>query len=152
MVTLAPVGAERGVAPAITGITRKDAALLAVPSEVTMASTKPGRRLAGAGATILVSDHEVGVVLTPPMVTELPVAEAPNPLPLIVKGEPIGLTGPTVGERLLICGDAQELTLRNANKTIETIVERNLTDKVVYHFHTKLPSLPISFGQLIYQQ
>lgn len=105
--TLVPTGPEVGASLVITGMTRNDVVLLAVPPDVTITSIKPGRRLAGTGATILVSDHEVGVVLTPPMVTELPVAEVPNPLPLIVKGEPTGLTGPTVGEMLLMLGDAQ---------------------------------------------
>ena len=107
----------------ITGMTRNEAELLAVPPDVTITSIKPGRRLAGTGATILVSDHEVGVVVTPPIITELPVADAPNPEPLMVKGDPTGLTCPTVGERLLMLGEAQaKVKLRKPNRTRALIV------------------------------
>jgi hypothetical protein len=41
-------------------------------------------------------------VKTPPIATVLPLPDAPNPLPLIVTGDPTGLTGPTVGEMLLM--------------------------------------------------
>ena len=83
-------------------MTRNDAELLAMPVDVTITSAKPGKSAPGTGTTILVSNHEVGVLETPPIVTVLPLADVPNPLPLIVKAEPTGLTGPTVGEILLM--------------------------------------------------
>jgi hypothetical protein len=82
-------------------MTRKDCALLAAPPTVTMTSAKPGRRLPGTGAMILVSVHEVGMAVTPPTVTILLLWVVPKPEPLMVKADPIGLTGPTVGEMLL---------------------------------------------------
>jgi hypothetical protein len=88
------------------GITRKDAALLAVPPTVTITSIKPGRSVLGTGATILESDHEVGVVAIPPMVTVLLPCVVPKPEPLIVTDEPTGLTGPADGEILAIAGAA----------------------------------------------
>jgi hypothetical protein len=113
----------------ITGMTRNDDELLATPPDVTMTSANPGRSAPGTGATILVSDHEVGVAETPPIVTVLPLAEAPNPVPLIVKAEPTGLTGPTVGEILLICGDAQaEIALKNAVRKARATRERVFID------------------------
>jgi hypothetical protein len=50
---------------------------------------------------ILVSVHEVGMAVTPPTVTILLLWVVPKPEPLMVKADPIGLTGPTVGEMLL---------------------------------------------------
>jgi hypothetical protein len=89
------------------GITRNDAALLAVPPTVTITSAKPGKRLLGTGATILVSVQEVGTDVTPPMVTVLLPCVVPKPEPLIVTGEPAGLTGPTVGEIVEMAGAAK---------------------------------------------
>jgi hypothetical protein len=100
--TLVPTGPEVGASLVITGMTRNDAELLAIPPDVTTTSENPGKSTLGTGTTIFVSIQEVGVVETPPIVTVLPLAEAPNPLPLIVKGEPTGLTCPTVGEMLLM--------------------------------------------------
>ena len=90
----------------ITGMTRNDAVLLAVPPEVTIRSANPGRSTPGTGTTIFVSDHEVGVDATPPIVTVFPLADAPKPEPLIVMGEPTGVTGPAVGEIVEIAGAA----------------------------------------------
>lgn len=80
--------------------------MLVVPPEVTITSANPGRSTPGTGATIFVSDHEVGVAATPPIVTEFPLTDAPNPEPLIVRAEPTGLTGPTVGEIVEMAGAA----------------------------------------------
>jgi len=133
-------------------MTRNEAELLAVPPDVTTTSANPGKSTLGTGATILVSDQEVGVVKTPPIATVLPLADTPNPLPLIVKGEPTGLTGPTVGEILLICGDAQaKARLRKPRRIIALIVKRNFDDKVVSNFLHKLPSLPIAWIKEILQ-
>src|SRR5579864_874554 len=107
MVTLAPVGAEPGVTPVITGITRNDAVLLAAPPTVTTTSMKPGRRLLGTGDMILVSVQEVGTDATPPMVTVLAPCVVPKPEPLIVRAEPTGLTGPAVGEIVEMAGAAK---------------------------------------------
>jgi hypothetical protein len=110
-------------------MTRKDAVLLAVPPEVTITSAKPGKSAPGTGATIFVSDQEVGVVEMPPIVTVLPLADAPKPLPLIVSEEPTGLTGPTLGEILLILGDAQaEIALKNAVRKARATRERVFID------------------------
>jgi hypothetical protein len=89
----------------MTGITRKDLALLA-PPVVTTTSAKPGKRLLGTGATILVSLHDVGMAVTPPIVTLLAPWVVPKPEPLMVNDEPTGLTGPTDGERLVMFGEA----------------------------------------------
>jgi hypothetical protein len=118
---------ELGESFVITGITRKDAELLATPPEVTITSANPGRSTLGTGAMIFVSVQDVGVVETPPIVTVLPLADEPNPLPLMVKGEPTGLTCPTVGETLLICGAAHadvsviSPSMKQA-KTVRTLV------------------------------
>jgi hypothetical protein len=110
-------------------MTRNDAVLLAVPPEVTITSANPGRSTPGTGTTIFVSDQEVGVAATPPIVTVFPLADAPNPLPLIVREEPTGLTGPAVGEILLIWGDAQaEIALKNAMSKARTVRERVFID------------------------
>lgn len=90
----------------ITGITRNDAVLLAVPLEVTITSANPGRSPPGTGTTISVSDQEVGVAAIPPIVTVFPIADAPKPEPLIVTGEPTGVTGPAVGEMVEMAGAA----------------------------------------------
>lgn len=110
-------------------MTRKDAALLATLPDVTTTSAKPGKSTPGTGATILVSDHEVGVLETPPIVTVLPLADAPKPLPLIVSEEPAGLTAPALGEILLILGDAQaEIALKNAISKARIVRERVFID------------------------
>jgi hypothetical protein len=87
----------------MTGINRKDCALLETPFTVTTTSSNPTGAF-GTDATIFVLVHEVGVVRTPANVTVSPVAELPKFVPLIVTELPIGLTGPTVGERLVIVG------------------------------------------------
>jgi hypothetical protein len=46
------------------------------------------------------------VAATPPIVTVFPLADAPKPEPLIVRDEPTGLTGPTVGEIVEMAGAA----------------------------------------------
>lgn len=107
MTTLVPTGPEAGKSLVITGMTRKDAALLPVPPTVTTTSMKPGRRLLGTGATILVSLQEAGTDATPPMVTVLLLCVVPKPEPLIVTEEPTGLTGPTVGEIVEMAGVAK---------------------------------------------
>lgn len=113
----------------ITGMTRNDAELLAMPPDVTVTSANPGKREPGTGAIIRVSLHDVGVVEIPPIVTVLPLADAPNPVPLMVKEDPTGLTGPAVGEMLLICGDAQaEIALKNAISKARTVRERVFID------------------------
>ena len=133
--TLVPTGPCKGESLVITGMTRNDAELLAMPPDVTTTSANPGKSTLGTGTTIFVSIQEVGVVETPPIVTVLPLAEAPNPLPLIVKGEPTGLTGPTVGEILLTCGDAQaKVRLRKPRRIITLIVKRHFDDKAVSNF------------------
>ena len=111
-------------------MTRKDCTLLAVPPTVTITSTKPGKRLLGTGAMIFVSLQEVGTDVIPPTVTVLlPCVAAPKPEPLIVRGEPTGLTGPAVGEMLEMAGVAKakepnsklkvsRITLRKRKSTI----------------------------------
>jgi hypothetical protein len=108
----------------ITGITRKDAALLAVPPTVTITSIKPGMSVPGTGTMILESDHEVGVVVKPPMVTMLSLCVVPKPEPLIVTGEPTGLTGPTVGEIVEMAG-AANAKVPNKVPTINRTALRN---------------------------
>jgi hypothetical protein len=127
--TLVFTGPEEGESFRSTGITRKDAALLAILPDVTITSAKPGKSAPGTGATIFVSDQEAGVVEMPPIVTVLPLADAPNPLPLIVREEPTGLTGPTVGEMLLILGDAHaEIALKNTTKKTRAVREKVFID------------------------
>ena len=102
-VTMPPMGAAVGGETAvIAGRTRKDCALLAAPPTVTITSEKPGSRALGTGATIRVSLQELGTAATPPTVTVS--GEAPKPVPVMVIGDPTGLTWPTVGEMLLMCG------------------------------------------------
>jgi hypothetical protein len=133
-------------------MTRNDAELLAIPPDVTVTSANPGKREPGTGAIIRVSLHDVGVVEVPPIVTMLPLAELPNPVPLMVKEDPTGLTGPTVGEMLLICGDAQaRLRLRKQRRIIALIVKRSFDDTVVSTFYIKLSSLPIAWVKKILQ-
>jgi hypothetical protein len=101
-VTIPPMGAVAGETAVIAGITRKDCALLATPETVTITSEKPGSRVLGTGATILVSLQELGAAVTPPTVTVS--GEAPKPVPVMVIGDPTGLTWPSVGEMLLMFG------------------------------------------------
>jgi len=102
-VTMPPMGAAvAGETAVIVGMTRKDCALLATPETVTITSEKPGSRVLGTGATIRVSLQELGTAATPPTVTVS--GEAPKPAPVMVIGDPTGLTRPTVGEMLLMCG------------------------------------------------
>jgi len=49
-----------------------------------------------------VSLHELGAAATPPKVT-VP-GEAPKPEPLMVMGLPTGLTGPKLGDKLVMVG------------------------------------------------
>jgi hypothetical protein len=73
---------------------------------------------------ILESDHEVGVVVKPPMVTMLSLCVVPKPEPLIVTGEPTGLTGPTVGELVEMAG-AANAKVPNKVPTINRTALRN---------------------------
>lgn len=123
----------------ITGITRKDAALLAVPPTVTITSIKPGMSAPGTGTMILESDHEVGVVVKPPMVTMLSLCVVPKPEPLIVTGEPTGLTGPTVGEIVEMAG-AANAKVPNKAPTINRTALRNR------RFLAMVVSYPRTFG------
>ncbi len=96
--------AEHGEQPVMTGITRKDFALLDAPFTVTITSTKPGAKLLGTGATIFVSLQRLGIDAVPPKVTVLLPWVDPKPVPLIVTDPPTGLTGPTVGDMLVMLG------------------------------------------------
>src|SRR5260370_30725641 len=99
-----PMIAEHGEQPVMTGITRKDFALLDAPFTVTITSTKPGAKLLGTGATIFVSLQRLGIDAVPPKVTVLLPWVDPKPVPLIVTDPPTGLTGPTVGDMLVMLG------------------------------------------------
>jgi hypothetical protein len=104
IVTEVPTVPAAGDIRVMTGITRNDCELLAVPPTFTMTSANPAERLDGTGTTTFVLLHEPGEAVTPPKVTKLVPCVAPNPVPLIVTGLPTGATGPTVGERLVMCG------------------------------------------------
>jgi hypothetical protein len=69
MVTEAPIAAEPGVKPVMTGITRNDCALLELPLTATVISALPAARLLGTGTTIVVSFQDEGVAKMPPNVT-----------------------------------------------------------------------------------
>jgi len=71
MVTEAPIGAELGERPVMTGITRNGCVLLELPLTATAMSAFPAARLLGTGATIAVSLQDEGVAETPPNVTVL---------------------------------------------------------------------------------
>lgn len=88
----------------MTGTTRNELALLATPFVVTVTSANPAGKLLGTGTSIRVSLQELGVAAVPLKVTDP--GELPNPEPIIVTGEPTGLTGPTLGDKLLIVGAA----------------------------------------------
>jgi hypothetical protein len=94
----APEFTERLV---IEGVTTKAATLLATALTVTTILAFPAGKLAGTGIAIAVSLHEVGVTLTPPMVTGLKFRTAPKALPVIVMLRPVG---PDEGESALIVG------------------------------------------------
>jgi hypothetical protein len=149
-VMVPPIGACAGDTAVITGITRNDLALLAVPPEVTITSANPGRSTPGTGATIFVSDYEVGVAATPPMVTVFPMADAPKPKPLIVRAEPTGLTGPTVGEIVEIAGAANAKVPHKRPRINRTALRNRkfLAMVVTILRMSGLPSLFISWAQI----
>jgi hypothetical protein len=103
-VTDVPTTPEAGDIVVITGMTKNDFELLARLFTVTTMSAKPVGIAAGTGMTILVSLQEIGFVTTPPKVTVLPFCATPKPVPVIVTGLPTGVTGPTVGEILVMLG------------------------------------------------
>lgn len=84
------------------GVTRNEAALLAIVFTVTTTPAVPAAKLVSTGTWMLVSLQKEGVTLTPPMVTGLKFWLAPNPLPLMVKVPP---TGPEAGERPVMDGE-----------------------------------------------
>lgn len=107
----------------MTGMTRKDWALLDTPLTVTTTFTEPAARVLGTGATIAPSLQLDGVEATPPNIT-VP-GWLPNPDPLIVTDPPTGLTGPAVGERLVMlgpdCANAREENSEAARKPQRSI-------------------------------
>src|SRR5262245_58029505 len=104
IVTEVPTMPCSGESLVITGITKKELALLFVPFTVTTMSAKPVGKLLGTGTTILLSLQELGVVASPPKVTVLLACVAPKLVPFMVTGLPTGLTEPTLGERLVMLG------------------------------------------------
>jgi hypothetical protein len=66
----------------------------------TVTSTGPVEAVAGTGATIVVLFHVVGVAVTPPNLTVLPVAD-PKYCPEIVTAVPMG---PDIGDSPLTYG------------------------------------------------
>lgn len=71
MVTEAPIGAEPGDTPVMTGITTNVCVLLELPLTATAISAFPAARLLGTGTTIAVSFQDEGVAEMPPNVTVL---------------------------------------------------------------------------------
>jgi hypothetical protein len=133
-VTVPFIGALAGETAVMTGMTRKDFVLLAAPPTVTITSAKPGKRLLGTGATILVSLQEVATDVTPPTVIVLSDCVVPKPEPLIVRAEPTGLTGPALGEMLEMAGAAKAKVLKKTlNKNRITERSRTLATMVVSH-------------------
>ena len=100
-----PTGAVLGDRPVITGMMRKDLALLFSPLTATTTLKLPEPRLLGTGTPeIFVAVHDAGVTVTPPKLTVLLPCELPKLVPLMVIVEPTGVGGPTVGEMLLMLG------------------------------------------------
>jgi len=81
-------------------------ALLLFRLGATETSRGPDIAPAGIVATIEVSLQELRSRGLPPSVTELPMAEAPKPVPEIVTWVP---TGPVAGDRPVITGEEVEL-------------------------------------------
>jgi hypothetical protein len=71
MITEAPIGAEPGDRPVMTGITTNVCVLLELPLTATAISAFPAARLLGTGTTIAVSLQDEGVAEMPPNVTVL---------------------------------------------------------------------------------
>jgi hypothetical protein len=64
----------------------------------------------GTGTTILVLLQDKGVPVIPLKVTVLPLGAAPKLAPVIVTDPPTGLTGPTLGDILVMLGVWPRLT------------------------------------------
>ena len=101
IVTEVPTAPELGVRLLMPGVTEKLAPLLAAAFTVTTTVAVPAATLLGTGTTMLVALQELGVALTPAMVTVLVPCAAPKFEPAMVIAVP---TGPEVGDRLLITG------------------------------------------------
>jgi hypothetical protein len=102
IVTEVPTGPLAGVKLVTVGdgtVTVNTAPLLAKPPTVT--TTLPVVVPTGAGTTMLVTDHVVGIAVVPLKLTWLDPWVAPKFVPLIVTDVP---TGPLAGARLVIPG------------------------------------------------
>src|SRR2546429_4900548 len=102
MVTEVPTTPWVGDGIYVVGMTKNDCALLDAPLTVTTTSANPAAKLPGTGTTIFVSVQEVGAAMVAPKVTVLLPCVDPKPDPLTVTDPPTGLTGPTVGDRLVM--------------------------------------------------
>jgi len=108
IVTGVPGAPELGVTEVMlaAGTTVKETPLLATPETVT--TTLPELDPFGTGTTIVVELQLVGLAEVPLKVTELAPCDAPKLLPVIVTTV---LTGPEVGDRLVIPGVALTVKL-----------------------------------------
>ena len=113
-----PIAPELGDTWVITGITEKDWELLDIPPTVTETSTLPGKRLLGTGTVIRPSLQLVGAPITIPKLTVLEPCAAPNPPPMTVTDEPTGVTGPTVGEIIVILGEVANAVERKISSIV----------------------------------
>ena len=104
MVMESPTRPEFADKAVMDGVTRKDAALLAIAFTVTTTLAVPAGKLVSTGTWMDVSLQKEGVTLTPPIVTGLKFWAAPNPLPLMVR---VLFTEPEAGERLAMAGETR---------------------------------------------